>query len=150
LNPNILVVEDDQVFVLLIQNYLSKNSYRFDHESTFAGALKRLGQNVYEAILLDLVLPDSFGLEVIRGIMELCQTTPIIVITGIEDYNLASEAIKIGVEDCLFKTNSLFSGHILDGIIKNSITRFERHKRMTQEFNKLKSLANIIETKMNC
>lgn len=57
----------------------------------------------FDIILLDLSLPDSFGVDTINRMIEEFQETPIIVLSGSDDKELAKEAISLGVKDYLIK-----------------------------------------------
>lgn len=60
----------------------------------------------YDAVLLDLGLPDSNGLETLRAVREVAKDVAIVVLTGTEDPVLASEAIRLGAQDFVLKGES--------------------------------------------
>ncbi len=72
---------------------------------TLAEALSRLGdsQNCYDAVLLDLGLPDAKGLDGLRAARAAKPNVPIIVLTGLSDLVTATEALKFGASDYLEK-----------------------------------------------
>lgn len=57
----------------------------------------------FDAIILDLNLPDSFGLQTLESIKRLACKTPIVILTGQHDEQLASEAVRLGAQDYLLK-----------------------------------------------
>ena len=55
------------------------------------------------AILLDLSLPDSQGLETIRWVRDIAKGRPILALSGTDNEELAVQAVKRGAQDCLVK-----------------------------------------------
>lgn len=68
-----------------------------------------------DLVLLDLGLPDSFGLETLETMVNLLPNTPIIVLTGFQSYEVGVDAIKEGAQDFLSK-NDLTTGTLLKSI----------------------------------
>jgi PAS domain S-box-containing protein len=71
--------------------------------ATLADGLGLLAGNRYDAVLLDLGLPDAEGLEGLEAIQRACKETPVIVLTGLSDFSTARRAIKQGAADYLDK-----------------------------------------------
>ncbi len=102
----ILLVEDNPGDVRLIQEMLSAEpSFSFD--LTTAGrldeALGRLKKGSLDAVLLDLALPDSRGLETFSRLHGEAPEIPVVVLTGTDDTELALRALKEGAQDYLVK-----------------------------------------------
>lgn len=68
-----------------------------------AEALERLVETRFDAILLDLNLPDSSGLEAVRSINLVAPGVPVVVLSGWEDEALATRAVEVGAQDYLVK-----------------------------------------------
>jgi two-component system, sensor histidine kinase and response regulator len=85
----ILLVEDNPADARLLQKFLTP--------------LDRMPQFEFNAILLDLGLPDSEGLETVRQIYDRVPKIPIVVLTGLDDEELAVEALRQGAQDYLIK-----------------------------------------------
>ncbi|HMK49890.1 MAG TPA: response regulator, partial [Thermodesulfovibrionales bacterium] len=66
-------------------------------------ALERLNREEFDAVLLDLGLPDSYGLESLRRIHENATSVPIIVLTGLDYEEMAASALLSGAQDYLIK-----------------------------------------------
>ncbi len=77
----VLVVEDDYATSKLLSNYLTKWGYDPVVVNSAAQALKSIEKEVFLAVLMDIVLPDSNGFELLKNIREHtnCRNTPIIV-----------------------------------------------------------------------
>lgn len=101
----ILLVEDDDADALLFERMLSKCSgaYQVQIQVTLADAIHWLDTNPCDIMLLDLSLPDSFGLESIREVHELFANIPIVMLTGLDDDQTALEALDCGAQDYLVK-----------------------------------------------
>jgi two-component system, cell cycle sensor histidine kinase and response regulator CckA len=102
----ILLIEDNPGDVLLLQETLSEITFvelELVHVDRLANALQRLQSEDFDVILLDLVLPDSDGLDTFIQIQEQTPATPIVVLTGMADETLAMSALKAGAQDYLIK-----------------------------------------------
>lgn len=67
-------------------------------------AIERLSHHSYwDVILLDLHLPDSWGLRTLTRLHKLVPHIPIIVVTGFEDETLSVDAASAGAQDCIIK-----------------------------------------------
>ncbi len=102
----ILLIEDNPGDVLLLQETLSEITFvelELVPVDRLANALKLLQSEDFDVILLDLVLPDSNGLDTFIQIQEQTPSTPIVVLTGIADETLAMSAMKAGAQDYLVK-----------------------------------------------
>lgn len=102
----ILLVEDNPAEARLINLLLRESAdaeMKCQHESRLSDGLLRLQENTADAILLDLSLPDSEGLETVRRVRLTASNVPIIVLTGADDRTLGLKAIEIGADDFLYK-----------------------------------------------
>jgi PAS domain S-box-containing protein len=102
---NILLVEDNPGDVYIIRDQLkhSKKNYNITHSSSLTDALKMLANQDFDAVLLDLGLPDSFGMETLERIKVSSIKSPIIVLTGLDDEDIALKSLKEGAQDYLVK-----------------------------------------------
>jgi diguanylate cyclase (GGDEF)-like protein len=101
----ILLVEDDDADAVLFERALSTcaGAYRLQVCSTLAEAVVWLDDHCCDVILLDLSLPDSFGLDGIREIHKLHADLPIVMLTGLDDDKTALDALDSGAQDYLVK-----------------------------------------------
>ena len=103
----ILLVEDNPGDARLIQEALSDISkFRFEliHRKTLGQAIEFCSKNVPDAILLDLGLPDSQGLDTVRSMHGAAQQTPIAVLTVRDEEELAIQSLHEGAQDYLPKS----------------------------------------------
>jgi Flp pilus assembly CpaE family ATPase len=102
----ILLVEDNPGDVRFVQELLAAQSiatFALTHAGSLGEAFARLKEGSFHAVLLDLSLPDSRGLDTLRRLREQEPTIPIVVLTGLADEAMAMRAITQGAQDYLLK-----------------------------------------------
>lgn len=125
---DILLIEDSEADRVLIEAMLAEGSvgeWHFVPCRTLAEGLEVLrsagsAQGVV-AVLLDLSLPDSHGLETFNSVRQIAPALPIVILTGNDDEEFANEAVHLGAQDYLFK-NSL-TGDLLRKALRYAIER---------------------------
>jgi len=120
----VLLVEDNIPYAQLLQDHLAHAHGRFDvaHVESMAEAIRRLQHGDFDAVLLDLSLPDSRGLATVEQATKLGARLPIIVLTGLNDEAMATEAVRKGAQDFLLKDQRL-DGPTLARTIRYAIER---------------------------
>jgi DNA-binding response OmpR family regulator len=71
--------------------------------ATLGEALIRVSEERFDAVLLDLSLPDARGLDALAGMRRRAPSIPIVVMTGLSDEALAIKAVNEGAQDYLLK-----------------------------------------------
>ena len=102
----ILVVEDNPGDVRAVEETLTaQNMVRFVvvPAATLGEALIRLSGDHFDAILLDLSLPDARGLDTLARMRRRAPSIPIVVMTGLSDEAMAIKAVNEGAQDYLVK-----------------------------------------------
>jgi len=103
---NLLLVEDSPSDARLMEACLEEGMLgvgSIEREGTLEGALVRLGRGGVDAVLLDLGLPDSSGLDTIRQVVTSNPEVPVIVVSGLSDASVAEEAVALGAQDYVLK-----------------------------------------------
>jgi CheY-like chemotaxis protein len=116
-NIKILFIEDNSGDAYLIEEHLEECanfSYELKNVGTLNEALGVLKGQLFDVILLDLGLPDSYGINTFLSIRNKNPHTPIIILTGTNDETIRSYAIKEGVYDFLEKGQT--QGRLLECI----------------------------------
>lgn len=128
----VLLVEDSSTAARLVTELLGKglHSHVTQRAETAEAALNYLQLEHPDVVLLDLNLPDSVGLSTFHRIHVRCPDTPIIILSGDNDIDLAVEAVHCGAQDYLVK--SRFDHEHLSRSVRFSIERTER-LRMERE-----------------
>ncbi|HUL01234.1 MAG TPA: response regulator [Nitrospirota bacterium] len=138
----VFLIEDNDNDAVLIRRFLtSSQNPHIDVEvaDRLLPALKRLGSEKYDVILSDLSLPDSWGLETFVKVHSASPAVPIIILTGLDDEAAALEAVHLGAQDYLVK--SQINSRNLIRVIRYSI---ERQMLLVQLENSLKEI-NILQ-----
>jgi PAS domain S-box-containing protein len=120
----VLLIEDDQddAFILC-QALADVHNYYFEvtHSLLLMEGLVQLARSTYDVILLDMVLPDSLGIESLQTVRARAPRAPVIVLSGLDDAEFAFKAVKLGAQDYLVKGKS--SPELIAKTIQYSIER---------------------------
>jgi DNA-binding NtrC family response regulator len=103
IRPNILIVDDDEVMCSTLADVLKKMSYEVTTVQTGEDALNPLREGIFDLILLDMILPDMNGLDVLKKIREIDSDSFVIMMTAYADVQTAVTAIKAGAYDYINK-----------------------------------------------
>lgn len=138
----ILLVEDNPGDARLIQVMLAEGSSAFHFELSWADrllkAVELLAVNNFDAILLDLTLPDSQGLNTLIAIVVRVPEVPIIILTGLEDETVAVKALQKGAQDYLAK--SQLNSDLLLRTVRYAIERKHTEKFMRESQERYRML----------
>src|ERR1051326_3184827 len=141
----VLLVEDNDVDAQLTQDLLSEWSSEEFHvirAKTLGEGLTYLSRERFDAVLLDLSLPDAFGLPTVRQIHATSPTIPVVVLSGVSDQSLALQAVQQGAQDYLVKGQ----GHpeLLARAVRYAIERKRTEERLTYlaQYDQLTGLVN--------
>ena len=131
----VLLIEDNPNDVVLLKNYLASHcSSLLDIEvcQRLAEAKKRLGQGKadIDVILLDLGLPDSEGLETFTAIHQQAPKIPIVVLSGLDDEELAIRTVREGAQDYLVKGKII--GDLLLRSMRYAVERMRAKEALRQ------------------
>lgn len=103
----ILLVEDDQDIATLLRLNLQDEGYQIVHEADGARALLQLEQSVWDAVILDLMLPGVDGLEICRRIRQMTRYLPVIIISARTSETHRVLGLETGADDYLPKPFSV-------------------------------------------
>ncbi len=120
----ILLVEDNPGDALLLKETLkgiTHTKFELTHATQLSEAVAHLGKSSFDVILLDLSLPDSFGLETVERASSIASSLPIIVLTGLKDETIGIQAVHKGAQDYLIKGQT--DKDLLVRVINHSIER---------------------------
>lgn len=104
---NILIVEDYEELATEIIDFLSKNGYLCKWVSNCKDALEEIHVNSYDAMLLDLGLPDGDGFEILKSIRKKQLKTAVIVVTARGELNDKIDGLQLGADDYITKPFAL-------------------------------------------
>lgn len=139
----ILLVEDSRTSVRMVEGLLAEQEEqaRFHFELTVAGTLSDaknyFAQEKFDLVLLDLTLPDSFGLKTVEEVVKAAPYAPIIVLTSTSDEDLGLSALKKGAQDFLVKDETYRK------VLVRSIRYAYQRNLAEQEIREAKELAEF-------
>lgn len=103
----VLLIEDNPVHVQLIKTLLGEAhtpAFELEIADRLSAGIARLAEGDVDVVLLDLLLPDSDGLDTFFKLRGHALNTPIVVLTGLDDVTLAAKAVEAGAQDYLLKS----------------------------------------------
>ncbi|MEO5356966.1 MAG: ATP-binding protein [Nitrospirae bacterium YQR-1] len=102
----VLLVEDDDQDIDYLKESLSEFNictFELSYAKSLRTARDQLHESSFDVILLDLFLPDSTGIETFEKLRLTAKKKPIIILSTLDDENLAIRAVKQGAQDYIFK-----------------------------------------------
>ena len=101
--PDALLVDDDTQYALALCELIEQESFQVSICGTIEEALNHLETKVPDVVLVDIMLPDGSGIDLIHKIEALASHTRVLVITGHAAIETTVAALRAGVEDYLTK-----------------------------------------------
>jgi DNA-binding NtrC family response regulator len=131
----ILMVDDEPAVLFGYGRYFAKAGYETVEAQSLADARKAFQSRRFDAVLLDLNLPDGNGLDWIRSLREEYPDTSVIVISGQGDIPTAVEAMRLGADNFLVKPVDMDGLHVF---LRKSLelSALRRADRLTQRTKK--------------
>ena len=102
MTPHILLIEDDPRLAGMVSEYLGEAGFRVSVVGEGRAGLTRLTREPYDALILDLMLPDMDGLEVCRQ-LRAKSDTPVLMLTARGDTMDRVVGLEVGADDYLPK-----------------------------------------------
>lgn len=103
---NILLVEDDSMVRDIIKFALEKKNHYVLEAATYSGAIEKI-KNPIDIAIIDYILPDNNGLEIVKKIREVKPLLPVIIMTAYSTETLVINALRKGVTEYIKKPLSL-------------------------------------------
>ena len=139
-NSLILIVDDEKEYIELLKSLLADEGY--NNVLTLTNpceVISTLHETKVDLILLDIYMPEMNGLDVLENISRLNPEVPVIIVTAVDEVDIALKAVKLGAYEFLVKpidTDRLFI----------TISRALEKKILNQELNYLrKPLENTVK-----
>jgi DNA-binding NtrC family response regulator len=99
----VLVVDDELDIRESLEILLSSEGYSVDQAQNAAEGLQKMESNGYDLVLLDLMMPDRSGMDVLQEVRQRDRETPIFMITAYGSVEAAVHALKLGANDYFSK-----------------------------------------------
>jgi len=154
----VLVIEDNPGDARLMREMLSEaKSTRFSvaHAERLSAGLEYLAAEQWDVVVLDLTLPDSSGLDAFTAVHGRVPHVAVIVLTGLDDEELALAAVREGAQDYLVK------GRVDSNLLVRAMRYAIERKRIEEErerlivelqeaLDKIKTLSGLLPICMHC
>lgn len=127
----ILIVEDDADLREIIGKSLLKDHYIVEYAPTYREALLKTGAYEYDCVLLDIMLPDGSGLDVLRSMHDAERRPHVIILSAKDSIDDKVKGLDLGADDYLPKPFHLAELHAR---IKSVLRRGSAARAQTQSF----------------
>jgi putative nucleotidyltransferase with HDIG domain len=99
----IMVVDDEESIAHMLSELLREEGYSLTRVSNGKDLLAALRERPFNLVMLDLVLPDAHGIELLREIKTAYPKTDVVIMTSNASLETAIKALRLGASDYLFK-----------------------------------------------
>ncbi len=126
---SVLIVEDDDDARQNMEDILSLDGYQIQSAFHCLSAINAVEQETFDAVIVDWRLPDSDADQLIPIILRNQPNTPVVVVTGLRDFDTAITALRSGAYDFLLKP---VNADMLRSVLRRIVER-RRHLRAIEE-----------------
>ena len=99
----ILIIEDDTALAKTVQIVFKKLNIQSDHVESGDEAIEYLSTYTYDLIMLDVLLPDTHGVELLKLIRKKGVNTPVLIVSGLDDNKYKVDGLNQGADDYITK-----------------------------------------------
>jgi DNA-binding NtrC family response regulator len=103
MSARILIVDDEEIVIKSCLRILAGDEFEVESVQDGREALKKIEENPYDVVILDIMMPNIDGLEVLRRVKETHPNVDVIMITGLSQVDTAVQAMKLGAFDYISK-----------------------------------------------
>src|SRR3990167_1595713 len=103
MSARILVVDDEDIVIKSCMRILEDGDYQIDSAHDGREALRKVEDSPYDIMIVDIMMPNIGGLEVLRRVKEAYPNVDVIMITGLSQIDTAVQAMKLGAFDYISK-----------------------------------------------
>ncbi|MFN2275922.1 MAG: ATP-binding protein [Anaerolineales bacterium] len=136
--PRVLVVDDEQGIRQGCERVLKPLGYEVDQAGTIQEGRNRVESGAFDLVLIDVMLPDGRGIELLEPILARDPDTICIIITGYATVELAVQAIKQGAYDFLAKP---FDADVLELAVSQGLEK----RRLALEAKRLQAVEHQLD-----
>ncbi|MEA5388145.1 ATP-binding protein [Haloarculaceae archaeon H-GB11] len=150
---HVLLVEDNPGDAKLFRHYVQQATAEgfagvgtVVHDDSLTDAQASLADRQFDVVFLDLGLPESSGLETLHRMLDHTADTPIVVLTGLDDHEIAVEAIQTGAQDYLVKGD--IDGGTLTRSLRYAIERAKHERKLQRQTERMEFFNSILRHDM--
>jgi two-component system response regulator PilR (NtrC family) len=100
---NILVCDDMRAICGVLEIALRKEGHRVETVNSGEAAKKKLDSAIFDVVVTDIKMPQTDGIEVLKHARKAAPDSAVVLITAVEDYEAAVQAVKTGAFDYIHK-----------------------------------------------
>jgi two-component system, NtrC family, response regulator PilR len=93
---NVLICDDERSICELLEIALRRDGHRVETVTTADAAMKKLSSAMFDAVVTDIRMPNVSGIEVLRYAHHVSPDSAVILITAVDDFEAAVQAVKAG------------------------------------------------------
>ena len=142
----ILVIEDDKDLIEIITKSLEGERYVVSQACDYNSALMKVSDYDYDCILLDIMLPDGSGLDILEELHAMGKKTNVIILSAKDSIEDKVKGLDLGADDYLAKPFHLAELHAR---IKSILRRNQREGEKTVSFGNIEVQPEKFEVKVN-
>lgn len=142
----VLLIEDNPGDARLVKELLAEvrgKSFELEWAEKLGAGLEHLATEHYDVVLLDLELADSTGLDTLTTTQEKAPAVPVIVMTSLDDEEMAATAVRNGAQDYLVK------GMVEPNLLSRSILYAIERKQLIQLNEALNRISMMISSTLD-
>ena len=146
MKARILIVDDEEIVVRSCLRILDDDRYEVESVSDGWDALRRIDENGYDILVLDIMMPKIDGLEVLQRVKERHPDVDVIMMTGLSQIQTAVRAMKLGAFDYLSKP---FDPDELKLVVDRALERrllMQENRTLKSEVSSKYRFENIVGT----
>lgn len=103
MKANILLIDDEEALRFTFERFLQNEGYEVSSAGNYNEAIKIFSGAAFDLVISDIILGEKTGIDVLQAVREKNACVPVIIITGQPTAETASEALRLGAFDYVFK-----------------------------------------------
>ena len=140
MSEKVLLVDDEKEFVEALSERMTNRGMDVSTSLSAREALKKIEQESYDAVVLDLMMPEMDGIEVLKIIREKKPELQIILLTGHGTIEKGIEAMKLGAMDFIEKPADIT-------VLSEKIKKAQARKMVLVEKETAQKIKEIMHSK---
>jgi DNA-binding NtrC family response regulator len=140
MTEKVLIVDDEKGFLDVLAERMQSRGMEVTTATSAKEALQKLEAETFDAIVLDLMMPEMGGIEALQRIKEKNPDSEVILLTGQPSVSIGVEAMKLGASDFLIKPADINE-------LTEKIKMAKAHRMILVEKKTLKKMKDILKTK---
>ncbi|KKM69352.1 hypothetical protein LCGC14_1451660 [marine sediment metagenome] len=152
MKPSVLLIDDEPSVIFGYRKFLEKAGYETSEAGTLAEGRAKVEARRYDAVLLDMKLPDGNGVDFVPDIRALYPDIAIVIITGAGDVPAAVDALKKGADNFLTKPVDMGELDVflrksveVSGLRRGDMARKRLEKKRQPFFGKSPEAVSLLE-----